>query len=76
MQKVSVRTLVLLFELFAAVLAHQCLAWSAPARAEAIWLGVESKEMPESPSPLEYADRVCGCSALSENPNEPEPERR
>jgi len=44
MKKVSVRTLVLLVELFAVVLAYQYMAWTPPAQAEVIWLATEINE--------------------------------
>jgi len=44
MKRVSVRTLVLLVELFVTVLAHQYIAWTPPAQAEVIWLATEIDE--------------------------------
>lgn len=38
MQKVSVRTLVLLIELLAFVLAYQVQNWTPPAQASVVWL--------------------------------------
>jgi len=81
MQKVSIRTLVLLIELFAAVLAHQCLAWVPPAQAEVIWIATEPNEPNEPPAPPpEYVHSSSELSCLAADPNEtgdppqPEPE--
>ena len=52
MKKVSVRTLVLLMELFVAVLGHQYIAWTPPAQAEVLWLAGEPNETSDSPSEI------------------------
>ena len=47
MRRVSIRTLLLLLELLAFVLAYQCQNWTPPAKADAVWLAEE----PLAPQP-------------------------
>ena len=49
MKRVSVRTLVLLMELFVAVLGHQYIAWTPPARVEVLWVAPEINEAGNPP---------------------------
>ena len=72
MKRVSVRTLVLLVELFATVCAYQCLAWTPPAQAEGIWLVVEPNETDDPPPEIAWAcaaDASVFC-AVGGDPNE------
>lgn len=48
MRRVSVRTLVLLMELLAFVVAYQCLDWTKPAKADVIWLAADVVEAGEA----------------------------
>jgi hypothetical protein len=48
MRRVSVRTLVLLMELLAFVVAYQCLDWTKPAKADVIWLAPDVVEAGEA----------------------------
>ncbi len=50
MQRTSVRTLVLLLELFAAVVSLQYLATIRPARASAVWLAGDCTANPPAPA--------------------------
>ncbi|MBN2128730.1 MAG: hypothetical protein JW741_04510, partial [Sedimentisphaerales bacterium] len=50
MKRVSVRTLVLLVELFVAVLGHQYIAWTPRARVEVLWVAPEFNEPPPEPA--------------------------
>ena len=54
MKRVSVRTLVLLMELFVAVLGHQYIAWTPRARVEVLWVAPEIND-----PPLETARTPC-----------------
>jgi len=72
MKRVSVRTLVLLVELFAAVLAYQYIAWTPPAKAEAIWLVADPNETDDPPPEITWAlpegdSMLC---AIGGDPNE------
>lgn len=55
MQRVSIRTLVLLVELLVFVAAHQYLSGALPARAEAgaVWLAGDIDELEDANEPLQ-----------------------
>ena len=76
MNRVSVRTLVLLVQLLMVVTAYQYLACATPVRADVVWMDDEP-EVPEDPNepddPMpEIAGQLSGRVWLDEEPEEPE----
>jgi hypothetical protein len=50
MQRVSIRTLVLVLELLAAVVGFQCVTAARPAQAGAVWLAGNGSAVAQSPA--------------------------
>jgi hypothetical protein len=74
MKRTSVRTLVLLLELLAAVTAYQFLAWTPPAHAAAVWLGDDPNEVVDPNSGDDDLPESIGAAPrirLDDDPNDP-----
>jgi hypothetical protein len=75
MKRTSVRTLILLVELLAVVVVHQCIMWAPPARAAMVWLdddpneAVDPNEAAGDPCPESIG--IASRTWLDDDPNEP-----
>ncbi len=73
MKQTSVRTLLLLVGLFAAVVVHQSDAWTPTARAAAVWLDDDPNELGDPNEPTDPLPEAIGPMIwLDDDPNEPE----
>ena len=75
MQRVSVRTLVLMVLLLGYVLAHQCLDATAMAGTEAVWLSSDLNDPNDPPELANWEETLSmGCPDDPNDPNDSPPE--